>query len=118
LGKHRNALRNRCLPKRSIRRGEGETGTRCEVKISGIIRRDILAARQRLQIHIFPEALGLDPDRPTTSGHAEIAVPGLRALSLILLVYSGLSARHTEISYGEQATRWPLDVAPEVQVPD
>ena len=30
-----------------------------------------------------------------------IAVPGLLALSLILLVYSGLSARHTEISYGE-----------------
>jgi hypothetical protein len=25
----------------------------------------------------------------------------LIALSLILLVYSGLSARHTEISYGE-----------------
>jgi hypothetical protein len=25
----------------------------------------------------------------------------LLALSLILLVYSGLSARHTEISYGE-----------------
>jgi hypothetical protein len=30
-----------------------------------------------------------------------IAVPGLLALSLILLIYSGLSARHTEISYGE-----------------
>ena len=30
-----------------------------------------------------------------------IAVPGLLALSLILLVYSCLSARHTEISYGE-----------------
>jgi hypothetical protein len=30
-----------------------------------------------------------------------IAVPGLLALSLILLVYSGLSARLTEISYGE-----------------
>jgi len=30
-----------------------------------------------------------------------IAVPGLLALSLILLVYSGISARHTEISYGE-----------------
>jgi len=30
-----------------------------------------------------------------------IAVPGLLALSLILLVYSGLSARHTEIVYGE-----------------
>ncbi len=29
-----------------------------------------------------------------------IAVPGLLALSLILLI-SGLSARHTEISYGE-----------------
>jgi ABC-type transport system involved in multi-copper enzyme maturation permease subunit len=30
-----------------------------------------------------------------------IAVPGLLALSVILLIYSGLSARHTEISYGE-----------------
>jgi ABC-type transport system involved in multi-copper enzyme maturation permease subunit len=30
-----------------------------------------------------------------------IAVPGLIVLSLILLAYSGLSARHSEISYGE-----------------
>jgi hypothetical protein len=30
-----------------------------------------------------------------------IAVPGLLVLSLILLAYSGISARHTEISYGE-----------------
>ena len=30
-----------------------------------------------------------------------IAVPGLLALSVIFLVYSGLSARHAEISYGE-----------------
>jgi ABC-type transport system involved in multi-copper enzyme maturation permease subunit len=30
-----------------------------------------------------------------------IAVPGLLALSVIFLIYSGLSARHTEISYGE-----------------
>jgi ABC-type transport system involved in multi-copper enzyme maturation permease subunit len=30
-----------------------------------------------------------------------IAVPGLLAVATILLVYSGLSARHTEISYGE-----------------
>jgi hypothetical protein len=30
-----------------------------------------------------------------------IAVPGLLALSVILLIYSGLSARHTEINYGE-----------------
>ena len=30
-----------------------------------------------------------------------IAVPGLLVLSLILLAYSGLSARNTEISYGE-----------------
>src|ERR1035441_890226 len=61
LGQHRDALGYRCLSKRFIRSGEGETGTRCEVKISGIIRRDILAARRRLQIHICPEALGLDP---------------------------------------------------------
>src|ERR1041385_4788554 len=31
-----------------------------------------------------------------------IAVPGLLAVALILLVYSGISARQTEISYGEQ----------------
>ena len=30
-----------------------------------------------------------------------IAVPGLLALSLIFLVYAGLSARQTEINYGE-----------------
>jgi len=30
-----------------------------------------------------------------------IAVPGLLAVALILLVYSGISARQTEISYGE-----------------
>jgi hypothetical protein len=30
-----------------------------------------------------------------------IAVPGLLMVTLILLVYSGLSARHTEISYSE-----------------
>jgi ABC-type transport system involved in multi-copper enzyme maturation permease subunit len=30
-----------------------------------------------------------------------IAVPGLLMVTLILLAYSGLSARHTEISYGE-----------------
>ena len=30
-----------------------------------------------------------------------LAVPGLLALSLIFLVYSGLSARQTEINYGE-----------------
>jgi ABC-type transport system involved in multi-copper enzyme maturation permease subunit len=30
-----------------------------------------------------------------------IAVPGLLAVALILLVYSAISARHTEISYGE-----------------
>jgi ABC-type transport system involved in multi-copper enzyme maturation permease subunit len=30
-----------------------------------------------------------------------IAVPGLLALSLVLLLYSGLAARQTEISYGE-----------------
>src|ERR1017187_5075567 len=32
-----------------------------------------------------------------------IAVPGLLALSLILLISSGLSARHPQISYGERA---------------
>jgi hypothetical protein len=30
-----------------------------------------------------------------------IAVPGLLAVALILLVYSAISARHLEISYGE-----------------
>jgi hypothetical protein len=30
-----------------------------------------------------------------------IAVPGLIAVSLIMLIYSGISARQTEISYGE-----------------
>ena len=30
-----------------------------------------------------------------------IAVPGLLTVALILLVYAGLSARHTEISYSE-----------------
>ena len=30
-----------------------------------------------------------------------IAVPGLLAVALILLVYSAISARQTEISYGE-----------------
>jgi ABC-type transport system involved in multi-copper enzyme maturation permease subunit len=30
-----------------------------------------------------------------------VAVPGLLAVSLILLIYAGLSARQTEISYGE-----------------
>jgi hypothetical protein len=30
-----------------------------------------------------------------------IAVPGLLVLSLIFLGYAGLSARHTEINYGE-----------------
>ena len=30
-----------------------------------------------------------------------IAVPGLLAVALILLIYSGISARQTEIGYGE-----------------
>jgi len=30
-----------------------------------------------------------------------IAVPGLLAVAAILLVYSGISARQSEISYGE-----------------
>jgi hypothetical protein len=30
-----------------------------------------------------------------------IAVPGLLMVTLILLAYSGLSARHTEISYSD-----------------
>src|ERR1017187_9159536 len=61
LAKHRDALGYRCLSKRFIRSGEGETGTRGEVKISGVMCRDILAARQGLQVCIRPEALGLDP---------------------------------------------------------
>jgi len=30
-----------------------------------------------------------------------IAVPGLLAVAAILLIYSGISARQTEINYGE-----------------
>ena len=30
-----------------------------------------------------------------------VAVPGLLAVSLILLVYAGISARNAEINYGE-----------------
>jgi hypothetical protein len=30
-----------------------------------------------------------------------VAVPGLLAVALVLLIYAGLSARQTEINYGE-----------------
>jgi hypothetical protein len=37
----------------------------------------------------------------TDPAPAWIAIPGLLAVSLILLLYAAISARHSEINYGE-----------------
>ena len=72
------------MPKRFIRGGESKSGTRCEVKICGIIGRDILAASERFQIDIRPKTLRFDPDwqRPQK---AQVFVNLLLGDSLTLL---------------------------------
>jgi hypothetical protein len=56
--------------------------------------------------NLCPVEIGIGPPFNVMVIEAEptpfwIAVPGLLMVALILLAYAGLSARHTEISYGE-----------------